>query len=146
MELFDFIDALFCKIKYKAVADSDKYKHWYMTNRFLSIRYPIEINNSQIIGLGMKNSARMMDFWHNVLVKHYKSQPNWLRTKSGTKQKVVDVLKSFDKEIISAYCNHHQIDTQALNGLCEYFPKEVKDDVKAFSAKDVLKKTTKKKK
>ena len=144
MELFDFIDALFCQIKWKSVTDDSKYKYSYMTNRFLSIRYPIEINNSQVVGLGKKNTARMMDFWHHVLIRHYKTQPNWLRTKSGTKPKIVDVLKSFEKTLISNYCNHHQLDTKTLAGLCEYFPKEVKADMKAFGTKDLLKKTTKK--
>lgn len=146
MELFDFLDALFDKNRWKTVSDTDKYKFFYMTNRFLSIRYPVEINNTQIIGLGGKNSARMMDFWHMIVTKHHKRPPNWLRTKSGKKPVTKDVLKGIDKPLIAAYCNNTQIDSHKLVILCEMFPKELKADIKAYSKnfEDRTKKTKKK--
>ena len=140
MDLFPFIDALFCKIKYKNVSDSIKYKHFYMVNRFLSIRYPLEINACQIIGLGQKNSARMMDYWHNILTRHYTRNPSWLMTKSGKKQNEVDVLKGIDKSIIIKYCVINKIDMKTINGLAEFFPKELKEDIKKYVDKDELKK------
>lgn len=140
-DLFEFIDCIFDKVKWKDISQSDKYKHFYMTNRFLSIRYPLEINQCQIVGLGQKNSARMMDFWHNILIRHYPRKPSWLMTKSGKKQSETDLLKGIDKELITKYSNHHKIDLKSINSLSEFFPKELKEDIKRFSQKDELKKT-----
>jgi len=141
IDLFGFVDALFCKTTWKNVSDNDKYKHSYMVNRFLSIRYPIEINNCQIVGLGKKNTIRLMNYWHHILSKSYQRPPFWLKTKSGTKKTQNDLLKVFDKEHIAAYSRTYMIDTKTLNDLCQFFPKELVADMKSFNKKDELKKT-----
>lgn len=132
MELFDFLDALFSKEKWKNVTDNDKYKFSFMAHRFISIKYPVEANNSHVVGLGKKNSARIMDHWHRFLSKTYKGKPNWMRTKSGKKQQVKDVLKGVPKEAISKYCSHWQVDSSTLNELIELYPKETKKEIKKF--------------
>jgi len=85
MELFDFINALFNKEKYAAIPDSEKKSKFFMTQRFISIKYPLQAQQFNMNGI---NQVVVMDFWASWLSNSYNRPPKWLYTKSIKKKKV----------------------------------------------------------
>lgn len=133
MELFEFISELFKKNgSWNKIPDSEKYKHSFMTYHFLSIKYPTSVNNIQIIGLGEKKTARVMDFWHLWLCNHFTSTPNWIRTRSGVK-KELNILKGIKSEHIKQYMIENRFDSKQMESFQEFFPKELTLDIKNFA-------------
>lgn len=83
MELFDFIGTLFDQQKYATVPDSVKKKWFFMVQRFVSIKYPLEADHFNKNGI---NQVVVMDFWASFLSRSYTRQPKWLFTKANSKK------------------------------------------------------------
>lgn len=127
MDLFEFINVLFKKGKeWDNVSDNMKYRHSFMVFRFLSIKYPREIDSMQLIGLGQEKTARLMDFWHYYLSKNYVRVPKWIRTKSGKKEAKADVLKNIKKEVIKDFQETNNLDSKVFERLLSQNPKEMR--------------------
>jgi hypothetical protein len=132
MNFFDVLKAIFDKRLWKEVSVDDKYKYFFLINRYLSIEFPLEINKCQIIGLGKQNSARMLDCWNISLSKRHSRAPNYIFTKSGSVESVEDPLKGISKEDVIAYMHHYRLDTKELNSLKKILPSELRSEVLAF--------------
>lgn len=90
MELFDFLKVLFKRNsqEYKEMKDYEKSKFFFMTNRFMSIAFPVQAHKFNHIKV---NQARVLDFWHRSLTHSYSGVPDWIYTKTkkaaGTEKK-----------------------------------------------------------
>jgi len=130
LELFDFIDCLFSKEKYKAVPNSDKRKHCFMTLRFLSIKYPWEANMYNLIGT---NEVSTMDVWHLIMTKTHTRKPQWLYTKSEKRAETSESpLKKVDKDTVSSWCRLRGVGPKDLEFACRVFPSQVASELKAY--------------
>jgi hypothetical protein len=109
MELFDFITALFDKKEYAEISDNIKKKHFFMVQRMMSIKYPLEANNFNILNI---NHVSAVDFWHMVLTMTYSRKPNWLYTKSEKKNKnaIKDKIDKFKPDLINFWLRKKKID------------------------------------
>jgi hypothetical protein len=132
MNFFDVLKAIFDKRLWKNVSTDDKYKYFFLINRYLSIEFPVEINKCQIVGLGKQNSARMLDCWNLILSTRHKSTPRYIFTKSGSIESVEDPLKGIIKDDIVAYMQHLRIDSKELESLKKVLPTELRAEVLAF--------------
>ncbi len=130
--LFDFIDALFDKKKYKEMKTQDKNSNFFMVQRFLSIRYPIEASQLNLISI---NKERVMDFWHMYLTQKYTRKPSWLYTKvNPSKKKEKDIFDKIKSETIQYYMERFELDPRDFNTLKQIFPQELLEDLKIIQS------------
>lgn len=132
MNFFDVLKAIFDKKMWKSVSTDDKYKYFFLINRYLSIEFPVEINKCQIIGLGKQNSAIMLDCWNMILSTRHKSTPRYIFTKSGSIESVDDPLKGITKDDIVTYMQHMRIDSKELDSLKKVLPIELRAEILSF--------------
>jgi hypothetical protein len=122
MELFDYIKSLFDKDSYSKVRNNTKKKFSFMLLRYISIKYPLEANNMNIINI---NEVHLSDFLHRFLVSRYTRVPNWIFTKT----KKEELKKDTD---ISTFINFYDLDKIEVDQLKKLFPKEFEECIKEF--------------
>lgn len=130
MQLFDFIDCLFSKEKWKTVSEVDKRSNFFMVQRFLSIQFPLECNVFNDNGI---SKEKALDYWNIVLCNRYRSKPSWIFTKQNPLKNIKD--KSFDKiekETISYYLEKYFLKMRDFEFLKKYFLEELLVELEAI--------------
>ena len=85
MELKDFLKALIERPdEYQKLRSTDKSKFFFMTQRFMSIAFPLQAQAFNHIKI---TQAETMDYWHENLTKLYKKTPSWIFTKTKKNEK-----------------------------------------------------------
>lgn len=78
-KLFDFIGVIFSDDnRYEKINNKDKVKHYFMTNRFFSIKYPVQACEFSAMDI---NGAAVCDSWR-MIGRRYKRTPGWIYTKT----------------------------------------------------------------
>src|SRR3972149_8369660 len=100
MELFQFVKVLFENpSEYHKLRSYEKSKFFFMTQRFLSIHYPIQANQFNNIHI---ETDRVLDFWQKNLQGAWKGKvPYWIFTK--TKKSETKKSKVPSEEAIQLY-------------------------------------------
>lgn len=87
IDLFGFINALLCDTKkYATFTNKLKASHFFMTQRMLAKKYPMQINAANLNGI---NQIAILDMYHNKLCRDGQMPPAWLRTKSGKANTII---------------------------------------------------------
>lgn len=125
MELFDYIKVLFNSndLFEKEVTGNDMKRNFFMSNRFMSIQYPIQasfFNKLGISSVGVANSWRMVG-------KGYSRTPGWIFTK--TKSVKTDKWKPDDNAKM-IFCKKRQIGDRDFKAFYELDPEFVKEQIK----------------
>jgi len=131
MELFDIVKALFSRDEYKNVTDSEKKKHFFMIQRFMSIKYPLQ---AYTFGCSLEvNPVAVVDLWHMMIMRGLPTRvPEWIYTKANKSadKKAETVDKIFtDKELTLAYCRRNEIGITEFNMLIDFYPSELKNEL-----------------
>lgn len=142
IQLFDYTKLMFTanEKRWKELKDTDKNRNFFMMNRFLSIKYPVQVS---LLSHFRINSAAVSDYWHSVLTKLYKTQPSWIFAK--TKKKATeDKKKNLPSEaMIKWWCQKHEISRRdfddSVNFFGDSFLDEVRDLEKVLKTQGLLK-------
>ena len=79
MELFDFLRTMFANPnEYSKIKNSEKAKHFFLTNRFFAIKYPTTAQALNRIG---QNPWAVVDLW-KLVASRYQKVPGWIYTKT----------------------------------------------------------------
>ena len=98
MELFEFIKAVFANSsKYNESDNYTRSKHFFMLQRFMSIKYPTRSEAFNINGI---KTNRVVDVWRSILPKG--NVPYWVWTK-GKKKATEKKVKIPSNEAIDYY-------------------------------------------
>jgi len=142
LPLFDYMKILFTgnEKQWKEVNSVDKNRNFFMANRFLSIKYPIQVHILSHIKI---NSSAVANHWHDTLTRLYKTQPNWIFAKMK-KKTVEDKKKNLPSEtMIKWYCSHYEMSRkdydQSIKTFGEAFLDEIRALEKVLKAQGVLK-------
>jgi hypothetical protein len=120
-KLFDFIAVIFSNDdRYEHLNSGDKQKHYFMTNRFFSIMYPVQACSFSVIDI---NVVAVCDSWR-VIGKRYKKVPGWIytRTKSSTKKKDKYIPS---QEAIDYFISTNEIGMREFNDIMKFNKEEV---------------------
>jgi hypothetical protein len=127
MDLFDYIKCIFSQSKdYENLPDYVKKKHAFMTNRFLSIQYPIQADMFNKINI---NPVGVADSWRRVGIRH-KRTPGWIFTK--TKKKPKDSVYSPSEEALTFYLKINEIGMREYRDAMKYEPEKITSDLKTI--------------
>lgn len=133
MELFDLTKTLFENPQqWNDVSNSDKKKHFFISNRMFSIGHPLQAHLLQHIKV---NPAIIMDIWQRLMTNKfgYKKTPGWMFTKGVVKNKLEKEKKtSLSEELIKEYCRVYKVDYKSIKDSLMFFHEKTVNEIKEF--------------
>lgn len=127
MEAAEFIEILFTdREKYSKIPDSEKKKHFFQANRFVSKRYATvtySMNHLQA------SPVPILDYWNLILTsRHGGKIPSWFYTSS--KKATKNSEKKLDEALIILYCEATRMERRDFDFLMEIEPELMKAELK----------------
>lgn len=125
MELIDFAKAFFGQNKkWGEVKDKDKKEYFFIVNRFLSIKYPIQAASMNYLKI---DAASAMDVWY-IFTSRFGKVPRWFWTKYKKEKKAKAWVPSEDA--LNLYKKINNIGNRDLEPILIYKRSELKKDLK----------------
>ena len=142
IQLFDYTKLMFTanEKQWQEVKSTDKNRNFFMMNRFLAIKYPLQVS---LLSHYKIDSVAVSDYWHSMLTKLFKSQPSWIFAK--TKKKATeDKKKDLPSEaMIKWYCQKNEMSRkdfdQNIKFFGETFLTEIRATEKILKSQGILK-------
>jgi hypothetical protein len=130
-KLFDFIKALFTRPDvYEKMKPYEKAKHFFMVNRFMSMKKPDTANALQHNKI---NTAEVMDFWQRLFDGKVTRVPQWMYTKTKAPKKKAK-NKYVKEETIELYCQKYGYSRKQVDTAIGMFGDEMITKLKLFEA------------
>ena len=129
VQLFDFIDSLFNSKKYQNNTAVDKRQSFFMTERMMSIHYPLQVEQLNVLDI---NKERIMDFWSRYLSVSYSRKPGWIFTKvnpSSKKENKKDNFSKIKQPTIDYFLSKNMLDERDYNTLKRDYPEELLEEL-----------------
>lgn len=129
VQLFDFIDSLFNSKKYQNNTAVDKRQSFFMTERMMSIHYPLQVEQLNVLEI---NKERIMDFWSRYLSGSYSRKPGWIFTKvnpSSKKETKKDNFSKIKQPTIDYFLSKNMLDERDYNILKRDYPEELLEEL-----------------
>lgn len=129
VQLFDFIDSLFNSKKYQNNTAVDKRQSFFMTERMMSIHYPLQVEQLNVLDI---NKERIMDFWSRYLSGSYSRKPGWIFTKvnpSSKKETKKDNFSKIKQPTIDYFLSKNMLDVRDYNTLRRDYPEELLEEL-----------------
>lgn len=132
VQLFDFIDSLFNSKKYQNNTAVDKRQSFFMTERMMSIHYPLQVEQLNVLDI---NKERIMDFWSRYLSGSYSRKPGWIFTKvnpSSKKETKKDNFSKIKQPTIDYFLSKNMLDVRDYNTLKRDYPEELLEELETI--------------
>lgn len=129
VQLFDFIDSLFNFKKYQNNTAVDKRQSFFMTERMMSIHYPLQVEQLNVLDI---NKERIMDFWSRYLSGSYSRKPGWIFTKvnpSSKKETKKDNFSKIKQSTVDYFLSKNMLDERDYNTLKRDYPEELLEEL-----------------
>lgn len=129
VQLFDFIDSLFNSKKYQNNTAVDKRQSFFMTERMMSIHYPLQVEQLNVLDI---NKERIMDFWSHYLSGSYSRKPGWIFTKinpSSKKETKKDNFSKIKQPTIDYFLSKNMLDVRDYDTLKRDYPEELLEEL-----------------
>jgi hypothetical protein len=108
IQLFDYVKLVFTgdEKAWEEIKDIDKSRNFFMLNRFMSIKYPVQ---AAVLSHYKIDSSAVSDYWHRTMKGLYKSTPNWIYAKTKKKDEESKKLDLPSTEMITWFCERHEM-------------------------------------
>ena len=129
VQLFDFIDSLFNLKKYQNNTAVDKRQSFFMTERMMSIQYPLRVEQLNVLDI---NKERIMDFWSRYLSGSYSRKPGWIFTKvnpSSKKETKKDNFSKIKQPTVDYFLFKNMLDVRDYDTLKRDYPEELLEEL-----------------
>ena len=128
LELFDTINCMFANpAEFKKLSLHERGRHFFMINRFCSIKFPIQaayMNNIKI------HPGQAVTYWQETIGKMYTKTPSWMYTKVSKKKADKSGI-NVSEAAMNYYCQKNQISRKVLDEAIQFVGepmiKELKD-------------------
>lgn len=131
IDLFPFVKLMFTasEKQWGELNDADKSRNFFMMNRFLSIKYPLQVG---VLSHMRINAPSTMNYWHLTLLKLYKTVPSWIYTK--TKKKAVEDKKKNlpSEQMVKWYCQKEEMSRRDYENSIKLFGEEFLEEVRSL--------------
>jgi len=127
-DIFSMINNFFKPKEWSEYTNYDKSKSYFMINRYLSIKYPIQ---AAMLSWNNIKGDKVVEFWRRVVSRNFKTLPDWFFTKTknvSTKEK--DIFVEFDGEVIDLFYKMNECSYKELDELKKRFPNETYEELK----------------
>lgn len=131
IQLFDYTKLMFVadEKKWKEVTTLDKSRNFFMMNRFLSIKYPVQV---AVLSHLKINAAATADYWHATMSKLYKTTPSWIYAKTKKKEKEAKKREGLSDEMIKWYCQKEEISRKEFEFTCKTFGEDFLEELRSM--------------
>ena len=139
--LFDYMKLIFSRDekKWNELSDMDKSRNFFMMNRFLSIRYPVQVH---ALSLLRTNPSAASDYWHRTMSTLHDTTPTWIYAKTKKKDEKEKKLELPSDSMIRWWCEKNESSKedfiQNVNFFGETFIKEIRSLEKILKSQGVL--------
>ena len=126
--LFDYIKIFFTdNEKFNSISDKIKEKHFFMLNRFISIKFPLTAIQLSKLNI---NAIHATNLLHDLMIS-YKKVPQWIYTPAKSE---VTTKKEYlpEEKIINMYCKDNEIGLKELKKAIFFNEKEIKEIEKYY--------------
>lgn len=124
MELFEFMKVMITDPKrYSQLKASEKGRHFFMVQRFMSIKFPTTAQQLNRVGM---NGSAVMDLWQKIAIRFNNRVPGWIYTK--TKKVDSTETKSFkpNAEAATVWMQRNGLTERDLKDAIRFNPDEMK--------------------
>lgn len=141
IQLFDYVGLVFSnkEKEWEKLKDSDKARNFFMLNRFLSIKYPVQVHHLSLLRI---NPSSASDYWHHTMKGLFGSTPKWIYAKTKKKNEEAKKLDLPSEEMIKWYCEKNEISRKEfllhVKFFGDNFLSEVKSMEKVLKSQGVL--------
>lgn len=130
--LFDVVKWMFeDPAKFKSIPDAELANHFFMINRFMAIKFPVQSQYINVVGI---NTAEMLKFWHHTVRKRLNRTPGWIFTKS-TKPKKKNSKAEYSDEAKRWYMTQFRLSHKDFNELFKYDSERMTSSLKELDKK-----------
>lgn len=134
MDFVEFKDIFFKDHDiYHTLSDYEKGKHQFMLHRMLSIRFPIQVESMN--RLGMEGNARVVDFWFNwmkLVSKGVRGVPEWANIYPDVKPKQKSKWYPKNKNNLLKYLQFNEISKREFDEMVDIDSEYMKNDYSKF--------------
>ena len=135
---FDIIDFIFKDIdSFNNLTDTVLKQNFFMLNRTFSIKYPLQANAFNIMGVNMADATRV---WLAFMRGREGTGkiPSFIYTKGAAKTAQMNAMEAaagLDKKLVADYCRRYSLSSRDFRDMIEFFPEQTVADVKNFEKK-----------
>jgi hypothetical protein len=131
IQLFDYIKLVFSKDgkEWKSLKNTDKSRNFFMLNRFMSIKYPIQAN---MLSHYKINAESVSDYWHRSMSSLHSGTPKWIYTKTLKKKDVEEKQNLPSPEMIKWYCEKNEISRKDFDQQVKFFGEEFTKELRSL--------------
>jgi hypothetical protein len=141
IQLFDYVKIVFSKNEksWKELKDTDKSRNFFMLNRFMCIKYPVQAN---MLSHYRIDPVAVSDYWHRTMSSLFNTAPNWIYAKTKKKNEEAKKLDLPSPEMIRWYCDKNEMSKKDFDQNVKFFGddfiKELKSLEKLLKSQGVL--------
>jgi hypothetical protein len=140
IQLFDYVKLVFSKSqKWEEIKDTDKARNFFMLNRFVSIKFPVQAN---ALSHYRVDPSAVSDYWHRTLSSLFSDTPKWIYAKTKKKDDQEKKLDLPSQEMIRWYCEKHEMSradfSQNVSFFGDEFLREIKSLEKVLKSQGVI--------
>lgn len=131
IQLFDYVKLVFSKDEksWSTLNNTDKSRNFFMLNRFMSIKYPVQSN---VLSHYRINPEAVSDYWHRTMSSLYGSTPKWIYAKTKKKNDEAKKLDIPSPEMIRWYCERNEMSRKDFNEHIKFFGENFLSELKSM--------------
>lgn len=129
-DLFDFINGMFTRpAEFKKIKMHERGKHFFMTNRLMSIQFPVQAAAFNHIKI---NPSQVVTFWQETLSRKYSRTPGWMYVKTRKEKEAKKALQPVSDETIRKYCEAYKVSQRDINDALLIIGEPMYNELKKF--------------
>ena len=131
IQLFDYIKLVFSKDEksWNSLKNTDKSRNFFMLNRFMSIKYPIQAN---MLSHYKINPEAVSDYWHRNMSSLHSGSPSWIYAKTIKKKDVEKKLDLPSNEMIKWHCERNEMTRRDFDESVKLFGEEFLKELRSL--------------
>jgi hypothetical protein len=129
MDLFELINTMFKQQEFKKIPMHERAKHFFMINRFASIKFPVQaayFNHLRI------NPGQTVSYWQDNWSKMYSRTPSWMYVKTKKVKEDKKAKAEFTDETVKWYCDKFQMSRRDFDTSVKILGEEFIAEVKQY--------------
>jgi hypothetical protein len=129
IQLFDYVKLVFSKDEksWKELKNTDKSRNFFMLNRFMSIKYPVQANMLSHYKISPEGVS---DYWHRSMSSLHSGSPSWIYAKTVKKKDIEKKLDLPSGEMIKWYCDRNEISRRDFDENVKFFGEDFLSEIR----------------
>jgi hypothetical protein len=131
IQLFDYVKLVFSRDekKWEELKDTDKSRNFFMLNRFMAIKHPIQAN---MLSHYKIDPVSVSNYWHRTMSSLHGASPKWIYAKTKKKNDEAKKLDLPSSEMIRWYCEKNEMSRNDFDQNVKFFGDTFIEEIKSL--------------